>query len=57
MDTLGQVEKFDKKVKVSEVKRAERTKIMENRAAKTKQERLEKPTLKDLLIQARKKGA
>lgn len=57
VDTLGQVDKFQKKTEVSKVKQAERAKILEVRAQKTQKEKTEKPSLKDLLMQARKQAA
>lgn len=53
VDTLGQVERFTQKTKVAEVKREEKQKIFQIRAAKVAP-KTEKPTLKDLLMQARK---
>lgn len=57
VDTLGQVERFQKKTEVSKTKQAERKLILEKRAAKTQEEKKEKPSLKDLLMQARKSAA
>lgn len=57
VDTLGQVERFQKKQEVSKVKIQERAKILEVRAAKVSEEKKEKPSLKDLLMQARKAQA
>ncbi len=57
VDTLGQVERFQKKTEVSKVKREERTKIIEARKSKFEERTKEKPTLKDLLMQARKQAA
>ncbi len=54
VDTLGQVERFQKKTQVSEVKKEERKHILQNRAAKVTETKTEKPSLKDLLMQARK---
>lgn len=54
IDTQGQVEKFTKKREVSAVKKVERVKVLENRASKIQKEKTEKPTLKDLLMKARK---
>lgn len=54
VDTQGQVEKFTKKREVSEVKKIERAKITDARAAKIQVEKKDKPSLKDLLLQARK---
>lgn len=57
VDTQGQVEKFTKKKEVFKVKRIERAKITEARAAKIQVEKKDKPSLKDLLLQARKQKA
>lgn len=57
VDTQGQVEKFGKKQQLAESKKAERAKIMEARATKIQQVKVEKPSLKDLLLQARKKAS
>lgn len=57
VDTEGQVEKFSKKNAVSKTKKAERAKVLQERATKVQTDRAEKPSLKDLLMQARKKTA
>ena len=57
VDTLGQVDRFVKKMEVSKVKRAERAQILEARKSKVEERRKDKPTLKDLLMQARKSAA
>lgn len=57
VDTQGQVEKFGKKQAQAQEKQAERAKVLENRAAKVKTEHTDKPSLKELLLQARKKAA
>lgn len=57
VDTLGQVERFQKKTKVSQVKKQERAKILEVRASKVTEAKKDKPSLKDLLMQARKQAA
>lgn len=57
IDTLGQVDKFSKAQAAAEVKKQERAKILEARAAKVQKEHTEKPSLKDLLMQARKNAA
>lgn len=54
VDTLGQVDKFQRKAKDAEVKKEVKKKIIQARAEKTKVEKTEKPSLKDLLMQARK---
>ena len=56
VDTLGQVERFQKKTEVSKVKQEEIKKILEHRASKVAEEKKEKPSLKDLLMQARKQA-
>lgn len=57
IDTLGQVEKFQKKLEVSKVKKAQREQILVARKAKIEEIKKEKPSLKDLLMQARKQVA
>lgn len=57
VDTQGQVDKFSKTVEIAKSKQAERKIILENRAAKIQIEKTEKPTLRDLLMRARKKSA
>lgn len=57
VDTQGQVEKFSKTIEIAKSKKVEREKILANRAAKIQTEKTEKPTLRDLLMQARKKNA
>ncbi|OGE39314.1 50S ribosomal protein L31 [Candidatus Daviesbacteria bacterium RIFCSPHIGHO2_12_FULL_37_11] len=57
VDTLGTVERFQKKSEEAKVKRAERARVLENRKAKFEESRKEKPSLKDLLMQARKTAA
>lgn len=54
VDTLGQVDKFKKHTEKAAVKGEEKRKIKEARAAKTIVDKTEKPSLKDLLMQARK---
>lgn len=54
VDSLGQVERFQKKTEVSKVKQAERAKILEVRRSKVEQKKKERPSLKELLMQARK---
>lgn len=57
VDTLGQVDRFQKKTQEAKVKQEERKVILEKRAAKIQEEKKEKPSLKDLLMQARKTAA
>lgn len=54
VDTLGQVDKFKKFAEKSVVKGEEKRKIKEARAAKSVVDKTDKPSLKDLLMQARK---
>lgn len=54
VDTLGQVDRFIKKTESSKVKQEERKKILEARKSKVEEKKKERPTLKDLLLQARK---
>lgn len=57
IDTLGQVDRFVKKVEVSRAKKEERQKIVEARKSKVEDKKKERPSLKDLLLQARKQAA
>lgn len=57
VDTLGQVDRFVKKVESSKVKQAARAKIMEIRKSKVEQKKKERPSLRDLLLKARKQAA
>lgn len=54
VDTLGQVDKFKKFTEKAAVRGEEKRKIKEARAAKTIIDKTDKPSLKDLLMQARK---
>jgi len=54
VDTLGQVDRFIKKTESSKVKQIERQKILELRKSKIQKKKTDKPSLKDLLLQARK---
>ena len=54
VDTLGQVDRFIKKTEVSKVKQEERKKVLEVRKSKVAEQKKERPSLKDLLMQARK---
>ncbi len=54
VDTLGQVDKFVKKTEISKVKQIEQKRILEARKSKIQQRKTDKPSLKDLLMQARK---
>lgn len=56
VDTLGQVERFQKKTEESKVKQVERAKVLESRKAKFQGPK-DRPSLKDLLIQARKQAS
>ncbi len=57
IDTLGQVDRFVKKVEASKAKQAERVKILEARKLKVEEKKKDKPSLRDLLLQARKQAA
>lgn len=57
VDTLGQVERFQRKTETSKVKQAERAKILEARKSRVEKQKGDKPSLKDLLMQARKQAA
>src|SRR3989344_4415078 len=57
VDTLGQVDRFIKKTESSKIKQAERKRILETRKSKFEEQKKEKPSLKDLLMQARKTAA
>lgn len=54
VDTLGQVDKFKKFTEKAQIKGEEKRKVKEARAAKIVTDKTEKPSLKDLLMQARK---
>ncbi len=56
-DTQGQVEKFTKSMATAQAKKQEKAQIIENRASKVEKSNSDKPTLKDLLLQARKANA
>ncbi len=57
VDTLGQVDRFVKKVEVSKIKQEERKKILEVRLSKKTQQKGDRLSLKDLLLQARKSAS
>jgi large subunit ribosomal protein L31 len=57
VDTLGQVERFQKRTEEAKVKQVERAKILEAKKAKMADKKKDKPSLKDLLLQARKQVA
>ena len=54
VDTLGQVDKFIKKAEFSKTRMEERKKIIEARQNRIVAKKKDKPSLKDLLMQARK---
>lgn len=56
VDTLGQVDRFVKKVEISKIKQEEREKILKTRRSKIQQKKIDRPSLKDLLLQARKQA-
>lgn len=57
VDTLGQVDRFQKRVAESTVKMEKRKEIVEQRSKKIKAVSEERPSLKDLLMRARKQAA
>lgn len=56
VDTLGQVDRFIKKTEVSKLKQEERRKIIDARKSKIQKRKADRPSLKDLLLQARKQA-
>lgn len=56
VDSLGQVDRFVKKVEVSKVKQIEQKKILEHKKLKLAERKKIRPTLKELLMQARKQA-
>jgi large subunit ribosomal protein L31 len=54
VDTLGQVDKFQKKAQEAEKKKEVKKQIVEARQAKAGDVKKDRPSLKDLLMQARK---
>ena len=54
VDTLGQVDRFVKKTESSKIKQEERKKILEARKSRVEKRKEDRPSLKDLLMQARK---
>lgn len=54
VDTLGQVERFKKKEELYSQKSAVKRQVLDARAQKVQAQKGDKPTLKDLLMQARK---
>lgn len=57
VDTLGQVDRFVKKEEASKKKMEERQVITEARRSKVAEQKKDKPSLRDLLMQARKQAA
>lgn len=57
VDTLGQVDRFTKKVEVAQIKKEEIRKRTELKQSKIAEKKKDKPTLRELLIQARKQVA
>ncbi len=57
IDTLGQVDRFQRKQEVAKVKQADIQKVEAYRAQKVQDKKTEKPSLRDLLLQARKQSA
>lgn len=56
IDTLGQVERFQKRQTEAKAKQIERRKILESKKVQKEELRKDKPTLRDLLMQARKQA-
>jgi large subunit ribosomal protein L31 len=54
VDTLGQVDRFQKKSVAAKEKQEVKKQILQQRLAKVQDTKKEKPSLKDLLMQARK---
>ncbi len=57
VDTLGQVERFQKRTEEAKAKKQERDQIVEARKARSMDKKSDKPSLRDLLLQARKSVA
>lgn len=57
VDTLGQVDRFVKKMAVSKVQIEQRKQILEAKKMRAEEQKKDKPTLKDLLMQVRKQAA
>ncbi len=57
IDTLGQVERFQKKTEESKSKQEERKRILEARKARTEKRQTDTPSLKEMLLKARKQAA
>lgn len=57
VDTLGQVDRFIKKTESSKIKQIERKKILEARKSRIQLKKSDRPSLKDLLLQARKQAS
>lgn len=57
IDTLGQVERFQKKTEESKSKQEERKKILEARKMRMEKRQTDRPSLKDMLLKARKQAA
>lgn len=57
VDTLGQVERFERRKEEAKKKSEVKKQIVEARKARSNDEKKDKPSLKDLLMQARKGAA
>lgn len=57
VDTLGVVERFQKRTAEAKIKQEERKRVLETRKKRQEEVKKEKPSLKDLLMQARKQIA
>lgn len=57
VDTLGTVERFQKAAAEAKVKQTERAKVLAAKKAHLEERKKERPSLKELLMQARKTAA
>lgn len=57
VDTLGQVDRFIKKMEISKAKITQRKERLEAKKTKVEEQKKDKPTLRDLLMQVREKAA
>ena|SRR3989344_969584 len=54
IDTMGQIERFKQKTEIAKTKQEQIKKIRESKKSRVLEQKREKPSLKDLLMQARK---
>lgn len=57
VDTLGTVERFQKRAHEAKTKQEQKKLVLEEKRTKREEEKREKPTLKDLLMQIRKEAS